>query len=88
MRGPVYLTYIEVFWNLYQLDPTANAGETHLYVRHGKPSELVSEMFFVTQTKTGTMVKQVLQEQMVGVRSYPSRELFSSLFRVCHVSVI
>ena len=45
-------------------------------------------MIFVTQTKTGTMVKRVPQEQMVGVRSYPSRELFPPLFRVCHVSVI
>ena len=31
---------------------------------------------FVTQTNTGTMVKCVPQKQMVGVRSYPSRELF------------
>ena len=45
-------------------------------------------MIFVTQSKTGTMVKRVPQEQMVGVRSYPSRELFSPLFRVCHVSVV
>ena len=45
-------------------------------------------MIFVTQTKTGTMVKRVPQEQMVGVRSYPSGELFSPLFRVCHVSVV
>ena len=45
-------------------------------------------IIFVTQTKTGTMVKHVPQEQMVGVRSYPSRELFSPLFRVCHVSVV
>ena len=41
-------------------------------------------MIFVTQTKTGTMVKRVPQEQMVGVRSYRSRELFSPLFRVYH----
>ena len=34
-------------------------------------------MIFVTQTKTGAMVKRVPQEQMVGVKSYPSRELFS-----------
>ena len=46
------------------------------------------EMNFVTQTKTDTMVKRVPQEQMVGVRSYPSRELFSPLFWVCNVSVI
>ena len=30
-----------------------------------------------TNTVTGNMVKRVLQEQMAGVRSYPSRELFS-----------
>ena len=34
------------------------------------------------------MVKRVSQEQMVGVRSYPSRELFSPFFRVCHASVV
>ena len=45
-------------------------------------------MIFVTQTNTGTMMKCVPQEQMVGVRSYPSRELISSLFRVCHVHVV
>ena len=45
-------------------------------------------MIFVTQTNTGTMMKRVPQEQMVGVRSYPSRELISSLFRVCHVHVV
>ena len=45
-------------------------------------------MIFVTQTKTGTMAKRVPQDQMVGVRSYPSRELFSPLFRVCCVSVV
>ena len=45
-------------------------------------------MIFVTQTNTGTMVKHVSQKQMVSVRSYPSRELFSPLFRVCYVNVI
>ena len=45
-------------------------------------------MIFITQTNTGTIVKHVPQEQMVGIRSFPSREqLFSPLFRVCHVSV-
>ena len=34
-------------------------------------------MIFVTETKAGTMVKHVPQEQMVDFRSYPSRELFS-----------
>ena len=33
-------------------------------------------MIFVTQTKTGNMVNCVLQEQMVGVRSCPSRNYF------------
>ena len=33
-------------------------------------------MIFVTQTNPGTLVKSVPQEQMVGIRSYPSRELF------------
>ena len=47
-----------------------------------------SVMIFVTETKAGTMVKHVPQEQMVDFRSYPSRELFSPLFRVCHVTVI
>ena len=45
-------------------------------------------MTFVTETKTDTMVKHVPQEQMVDLRSYPSRELFSPLFRVCHVTVV
>ena len=31
-----------------------------------------------TNTGTGNMVKRVPQEKMAGVRSYPSRELFSS----------
>lgn len=44
MKAPIYLTYIEVFQNLYQLQPAANAGEIHLYVRQGKPSELVSRI--------------------------------------------
>ena len=45
-------------------------------------------MIFVTDTKTGTIVKHVPQEQMVDFRSYSSRELFSHLFRVCHVTVV
>ena len=45
-------------------------------------------MIFVTQTNTSTMVEHDPQEQMVGIRSYPSGELFSPLLRVCHVSVI
>ena len=38
-------------------------------------------MSFVTQTNTSTMVKHV--PQMVGIRSYPSRELFCPPSRVC-----
>ena len=34
-------------------------------------------MIFVTETKTGTMVKHVPQEQVVNFRSYPSRDVFS-----------
>ena len=49
---------------------------------------MIIGMIFVTQTKTRTMAKRVTEEQMVGIRSYPSRELFSPLFRVCHVSVV
>ena len=44
-------------------------------------------MNFVTQTKTGTMVKHVPQEQIVGIRRYPSREIFPPLFRVCHIYI-
>ena len=36
-------------------------------------------MIFVTQANAGTMVKRVSQEQMVGIRSFPSTELFSPL---------
>ena len=46
------------------------------------------EMTFVTQTNTGTIVKRFPQEQMVGVRSYPSREQFSPLFWVFHVYIV
>ena len=35
---------------------------------------------FVTPTNTGTMVKHVPQKQMVGIRSYPSKELLSPLY--------
>ena len=45
-------------------------------------------MIFVTQTKPGTLVKRVPQEQMVGIRAYPSREIFSPLFSVCHVNAV
>ena len=45
-------------------------------------------IIFVTQNNTGTMMKRVPQEQTIDVRSYPSRELFSPLFRVCHVEVV
>ena len=33
-------------------------------------------MIFVTQTNTGTKVKRDCQEQILGVRSYLSRDLF------------
>ena len=46
------------------------------------------QIIFVTQTNIGTVVKRVPQEQMVGVRSYPSRKLLSALFRVCQVEVV
>ena len=58
------------------------------YISDFEVLDLITATIFVTQTKTGTMAKHVPQEQMVGIRSYPSRELFSPLFRVCHVSVI
>ena len=45
-------------------------------------------IIFVTQTNIGTVVKRVPQEQMIGVRSYPSRELLSPPFRVCQVEVV
>ena len=44
-------------------------------------------MIFLTQTNIGTMVKRVPQEQMVDIRSYPSRELFSRLSIVYHISL-
>ena len=62
---------------------TANFRSEYL-----KSSNYLGMMIFVTETKTGTMVKHVPQEQMVDFRSYPSRELFSPLFRVCHVTVV
>ena len=45
-------------------------------------------MIFVTQTNSGTKVKRDCQEQILGVRSYLSRDLFLPLFRVCHVNVV
>ena len=47
------------------------------YSLMGLQAKYTPNMIFVTQTKIGTMVKRVPQEQMVGVRSYPFRELFS-----------
>ena len=41
-------------------------------------------MIFVIQANTGTMVKRVSQEQMVGNRTHAFRELFSLVSRVCH----
>ena len=45
-------------------------------------------MIFAAQTKTSIMVKRVPEAQIVDIRRYPFRELFSPLFRVCHVGVI
>ena len=41
-------------------------------------------MILVTQTNAGTIVKHVPQEEMVGIRSYPPRELFSPLSWIWH----
>ena len=49
---------------------------------------IVDIIIFVTRTNIGTMVKCIPQEQMVGVRSYLSKELFFPFFRICYVRVV